>query len=762
MKKIYLIVSLLAFSAFAFSQSVSRNYVLVEIGTGCWCYYCPGAALGADDLIANGDPAAIIENHNGDPFATTDSDARNSYYGIGGYPTAWFDGSYDEVVGGSHTESLYDTYEPIVSARILDNSDFTLEILGTNDGDDYTITCRIQNVNSYTGDNIWLRFALTESDIAYSWQGQSEVNFVNRLMVPDNVGTDLGDYDLSDLTDVMLTFTFDNTWVDTHCELVAFIQDDDTQEVLQSDKVALDDLQPPLLADFTSDVTITCSGSVVDYTDLSLGTGIISWDWTFDGGTPATSTDQNPSVTYDTPGVYFVELTVEDAAGTSTKKVDDYMTVLETPGQADTPDGETLVCTDQAYVYSIPEVPYTQVYEWELDPADAGSLTVTDNEATLLAADDWTGDLTIKVRATNICGDGSWSDDLEATLYQSPVEYTLEGGGSYCFEGDGSEITLSGSDSGVEYELFIDGESTGITVDGTGSELSFGYQTDEGYYTAVASNDNCQLDMVNQILVDIIYAPEAPETPTGITALCNDQITDYETTGVDGADSYGWVLTPDDAGTLEENDQEVSVQWNTDFEGEAQLAVYGINECGAGTSSDELVIDVDDIPEPVVEGENFVCKEQIEVYTATEAEGHTYTWEVTGGTITEGQGTYSITIEWGVPGTGTINMEEETPNGCLGSATEFEVTIDDCTGIGENSLDSKISLSPNPAKDFVQIASQEKIKTITLLNLRGETVKTLQLNDTQIRINTSEYAPGIYLVRIVTENGSIAKRIIIE
>ena len=77
---------------------------MLKLATGGWCQYCPGAALGADDLFANGCSVAIIENHNGDPYAYAASDARNTYYGIKGYPTAVFDGQ-QQFVGGDHTVS---------------------------------------------------------------------------------------------------------------------------------------------------------------------------------------------------------------------------------------------------------------------------------------------------------------------------------------------------------------------------------------------------------------------------------------------------------------------------------------------------------------------------------------------------------------------------------------------------------------------------------------------------------------------------------
>ena len=52
--------------SFSFSQQIQRDKVLIEIGTGTWCQYCPGSAMGADDMVANGHDVVIIENHNGD------------------------------------------------------------------------------------------------------------------------------------------------------------------------------------------------------------------------------------------------------------------------------------------------------------------------------------------------------------------------------------------------------------------------------------------------------------------------------------------------------------------------------------------------------------------------------------------------------------------------------------------------------------------------------------------------------------------------
>ncbi|PLW99617.1 MAG: hypothetical protein C0594_16845, partial [Marinilabiliales bacterium] len=82
-----------------------------------------------------------------------------------------------------------------------------------------------------------------------------------------------------------------------------------------------------LTADFSGTPTTVAAGGTVDFTDLSTG-GPTSWSWTFDGGTPGTSTDQNPAgIQYDTPGTYDVTLEVSDGTDTDPETKVGYITV---------------------------------------------------------------------------------------------------------------------------------------------------------------------------------------------------------------------------------------------------------------------------------------------------------------------------------------------------------------------------------------------------------------------------------------------------
>lgn len=66
-------------------------------------------------------------------------------------------------------------------------------------------------------------------------------------------------------------------------------------------------------------------------------------------------------------------------------------------------------------------------------------------------------------------------------------------------------------------------------------------------------------------------------------------------------------------------------------------------------------------PSPVIAGNNNACINGTQTYSVPATAGHTYTWQVTGGTILSGQGTNQITVMWGNEGVGSVNVEEGTP-----------------------------------------------------------------------------------------------------
>lgn len=83
-------------------------------------------------------------------------------------------------------------------------------------------------------------------------------------------------------------------------------------------------------AKFSVPRRVICQGETIQFTDESFN-AVSGWNWTFTGGSPATSTSQNPAVTYNTPGTYAVQLEATDGANSNTANITNYITVLPAP-----------------------------------------------------------------------------------------------------------------------------------------------------------------------------------------------------------------------------------------------------------------------------------------------------------------------------------------------------------------------------------------------------------------------------------------------
>ena len=88
-------------------------------------------------------------------------------------------------------------------------------------------------------------------------------------------------------------------------------------------------IQPEVLAptaDFTANTTTIEAGESVHFTDLSTGS-ITSRSWSFPGGSPSSSTQENPVIVYNSAGSYTVSLTVTGPGGSNSEVKTNYITV---------------------------------------------------------------------------------------------------------------------------------------------------------------------------------------------------------------------------------------------------------------------------------------------------------------------------------------------------------------------------------------------------------------------------------------------------
>ncbi|MBN1338770.1 MAG: PKD domain-containing protein, partial [Bacteroidales bacterium] len=204
-----------------------------------------------------------------------------------------------------------------------------------------------------------------------------------------------------------------------------------------------------VVANFTSNTVNACEGDQVNYYDASNG-NIISWNWTFEGGTPATSAMQNPVVTYNTAGTYDVSLTVSDGVESNTIEMTDYMTVGAPPATAGTPTGPSGLCIDPLNTtYNTTGATGATSYSWILDPAGAGTITGTGTNATVNWDNAFTGTVAVKVAGVNACGPGNYSAALTVTINPLPT-VTLEPFDDVCVDDPAFELS-GGLPAGGQY-----------------------------------------------------------------------------------------------------------------------------------------------------------------------------------------------------------------------------------------------------------------------------------------------------------------------
>ncbi|MEN8226051.1 MAG: T9SS type A sorting domain-containing protein [Bacteroidota bacterium] len=759
MNKVFTTLIVMVLTIGLIAQQVPRERVIVELATATWDMYSVGAALGVEDLVANGCDVAIIEYHSFDPFENTASIERLAYYGMTLYPTAKFDGVL-EIIGGDPTISMYSSYLPLYNQRIAIPSDYEISIFGSNiSGLDYDITVVIDLKSGTPPNNFTAHLALTESEIPFIWQNQTEVNYVCREMYPTPTGTPIN-FAGGNRVIISYTFALDPSWDAQHIELVAFVQNEIGKEILQGSMVQIQALPPYVAsASYSCSDTMPCVTTSVDFYDNSYG-AINSWNWSFEGGTPSTSTAQNPTVTYNSTGIFDVQLIVDDGSVTDTLLMEDYIEVITAPAQPNTPTGPTDLCGGgTSYEFTTSSVVNATSYVWTIDPANAGTISGTDTIGLLDVDPAYNGNIDVTVRADNQCGSGTWSAAFPTNVYPLPFAFWISDGGGYCEGTAGVEVSLDGSETGVDYELLLDGNPTANIVAGTGSAISFGFQTDEGIYTVEGFTSYCDNAMYGNAYIYPIEIPGQAGTPTGDEMACAGGENDYNTTGVTGADSYVWALAPEEAGTITGTTEDATVTWSETYTGTADITVQGINACGDGIVSDALTVTVNELPEPEISGAEFVYQGSTHNYSSPDHAGANYAWNVTGGTIAAGQGTHEISITWGAPGTGYINLTETSAENCEGIAEELLVNIEPL-GVKESFL-KEIILYPNPVSDMlnIQLYSQKDASiTIQVRNQLGQvvihTTEAILTGNNKTSVNTSDLRNGIYTIKLITVDGT--------
>lgn len=163
------------------------------------------------------------------------------------------------------------------------------------------------------------------------------------------------------------------------------------------------------IAGFESDKRVVIQGESVVFSDTSTQYPT-SRNWVFNGGVPATSTNESETVTYNGLGFYTVELSVRNGEGSDTNKVVEYIEVIEPAPVVDFYANKTYVDVNEQVNFTSIVFNNPDSYNWTFEGANIA--TSSDENPTVTYAAE--GTYSVSLEATNRAGT---SPAVEKTAY---------------------------------------------------------------------------------------------------------------------------------------------------------------------------------------------------------------------------------------------------------------------------------------------------------------------------------------------------------
>lgn len=160
------------------------------------------------------------------------------------------------------------------------------------------------------------------------------------------------------------------------------------------------------------------------------------WNWTFEGGDPASSEIENPKVRYSEPGVYDVVLEVSNQFGTSVVRFEQYINSL------DVPEANFDATVQGSIVQLTNNSSYGTIYKWSFGDGN------TSTDESPVYNFNATGDFEITLIATNQCGSDTTSGVVSIRMTNTAQKLELNTFSLYPNPNNGSfNIRITGAQS---------------------------------------------------------------------------------------------------------------------------------------------------------------------------------------------------------------------------------------------------------------------------------------------------------------------------
>jgi PKD repeat protein len=344
-------------------------------------------------------------------------------------------------------------------------------------------------------------------------------------------------------------------------------------------------------------------------------------------------------------------------------------------------------------------------WTWTM-PGGAISSATTQNTSTSYSSP---GIYTVSLVSTN--GAGA-SATLSKTVSVVAIPTIVVSSNSVCA---GSSATLGAS--GATSYTWNPGALTGATqtVSPTNTQV----------YTVLGSNGTCSntangtMSVIANPTVNINNASICIGSPTVMTAS--------------GATSYTW-----NPGALTGATQTLNPGGN------ATYTISGkTGNCNSAPKSFTITVNATPTINAVA-SLTFICTGQTTTLTASGAANYTFN---PGGLTGNNVSVSPVTST-------TYNVIGTTTAGCSGNTAAVTVSVSACTGIGELSNGGHFSVFPNPVKDKVTISFDKNFAgAVSVYNSLGQLMRSTKVDSNSLEIFATEYSSGIYIIKLLPENG---------
>lgn len=323
-------------------------------------------------------------------------------------------------------------------------------------------------------------------------------------------------------------------------------------------------------------------------------TNYVSIEWTTSG--TGTFSDPNiPDPVY-TPGAEDIDngevtLTITVEGNNNTVSDDILLSIFKNPiVHAGTDAG---VCNGLTFEVTEATADHAEALLWETTgTGEFDDPTALMPVYTPSAQDYEAGSVTLSLHAFGYATCGDAVSNITLAFHELPTA-TISGDQEIC-QGENAELLLELTGTAPWAVTLGDDMGThSIPYSPYTLEMSPGTPV-TCYLVMVVDNNGCEGEVSGEAHITMNYPPAEPMKPTGPDSIDYYEMTQtsYTIEAVENADMYEWMLSPAEAGTLTANDTELTIEWNTDYTGQAELWAHAGNECGMGDASAVLNIEL--------------------------------------------------------------------------------------------------------------------------------------------------------------------------